>query len=109
MPRPNDPRTGAVYRRNRDAARSKPGPCCLCGKPINRALKYPDPWSISAEHHQPVANGGDVNGPMGPAHLICNLRRQNAEDPTSVDYDRPATMIPRTSRRKPRTSRDWQG
>lgn len=64
-----------TYRRNRAELRAKRLPCWLCGKPINYTLKAPEPASFSADHVDPVANGGANDGELRAAHLGCNKKR----------------------------------
>lgn len=54
--------------------------CQLCGKPVDKALVYPDPFSPSLDHVVPVANGGGhtrLNCQL--AHLRCNLSKNNRQ------------------------------
>lgn len=73
MSRTNDSR----YQRNRARVLRGSPICHLCGEPIDRTLKWPDPLSGSADHLEPVSRGGHNHGPLQPAHLGCNSRRGN--------------------------------
>ena len=47
--------------------------CQLCGKPVDRGLEWPDPFSASLDHVVPVSAGGEhslLNCQL--AHLRCN-------------------------------------
>jgi 5-methylcytosine-specific restriction endonuclease McrA len=79
-----------LYRKNRADLRRKRLPCWLCGKPIRYDLKAPEPLSFSADHVDPVANGGHNHGELRAAHLGCNKQRGRKS--------REATAILRTSR-----------
>ncbi|MCZ1070809.1 HNH endonuclease [Rhodococcus sp. A5(2022)] len=69
-------RTGhSRYRRNRNRIQRTSDTCHLCGEWINPELTYPHPMSFSADHVDPVGNGGSNNGELKAAHLRCNLRR----------------------------------
>ncbi|WP_432265134.1 HNH endonuclease [Corynebacterium amycolatum] len=46
--------------------------CARCGLPIDKTLKFPDPFSATADHITPVAAGGHNLGPLQPMHLSCN-------------------------------------
>ena len=46
--------------------------CARCGLPIDKTLKFPDPFSATADHITPVAGGGHNLGPLQPMHLCCN-------------------------------------
>jgi hypothetical protein len=47
-----------------------------CGLPVERGMRFPDPWSPSVDHVIPVSFGGG-NDPenLRLAHLVCNMRR----------------------------------
>lgn len=48
--------------------------CGICGKKINKKLKYPDPQSVSLDHILPISKGGShtyIN--IQSAHLVCNV------------------------------------
>lgn len=52
--------------------------CGLCACPINRALQWPDPGSVSLDHIVPLARGGGhtyLN--VQAAHLLCNIRKRD--------------------------------
>ena len=50
--------------------------CYICGLPIDKFLKHPDPLSPSLEHSIPLCKGGDHSlENCSSAHLICNLRK----------------------------------
>lgn len=52
------------------------GVCCLCGGPLDRSLKYPDPMSRSLDHAIPLAHGGPHSQEnLQWTHLICNVRK----------------------------------
>jgi hypothetical protein len=44
---------------------------------IDPDRSFPDPWSFSAHHPDPVGNGGSNNGPLVSTHLVCNQRAGN--------------------------------
>lgn len=50
--------------------------CCICGRKINSALKYPHPDSLSFDHTQPLSLGGPhMQENLRVAHLRCNIQR----------------------------------
>jgi hypothetical protein len=54
--------------------------CALCGEPLDKALKWPDPMSPSADHIEtwasnPARRYDITNGQA--SHAICNQRRNN--------------------------------
>ena len=47
--------------------------CALCGEPVDRELKYPDPRSKSVDHTVPISKGGEHSyANTKVAHLLCN-------------------------------------
>ena len=80
-PHKGDPRRRNGHRRDQLKLRALAvyDTCCICGQPIDKTLKYPDPMSASLDEHMPVSKGGDPLdwSNIGLAHLICNIRRQN--------------------------------
>lgn len=77
---PSEQRNGSTRRHRQWAARvlRYATTCALCGCPLDRDLKYPDPMSPSADHIEPWAHAPHLrydpaNGQA--AHLVCNQRR----------------------------------
>ena len=66
--------------------------CGICGKPVDKSLRYPHPLSPCVDHIVPIARGGhpsDISN-MQLAHWTCNRaksdkllkRHKNAEEDT---------------------------
>ena len=54
--------------------------CGVCGDPMERTLVWPDPWSATLDHVQPVSRSGEhVEANLQPAHWICNVIKGNSE------------------------------
>lgn len=52
--------------------------CQMCGLPVPKAAKHPDPQSASVDHIVPIVEGGhDVRANVQLAHLRCNLRKSS--------------------------------
>lgn len=50
--------------------------CWLCSEPIDMSLdRERDPMAYTADHVDPLMNGGDMLGTRLPAHRRCNSRR----------------------------------
>lgn len=48
--------------------------CQICGRKINKRLKYPNPLCGSVDHIVPLSKGGDDRpGNVQASHLRCNL------------------------------------
>lgn len=57
--------------------------CYRCGQPIDTAIKYPDPDSMSLEHIKPVSLYPQLEyDPLNVtlSHLGCNIRAGNKLD-----------------------------
>jgi len=79
--------------------------CGICGKPVDKALRYPHPLSPCVDHIIPVAKGGhpsDLEN-MQLAHWTCN--RQKADK--LLKRHRNAQEDETLSNRILPLSRDW--
>lgn len=71
-----------AYRRKQAALKRRTSterlPCHLCGEPIDTNLPASHKLSFTADHMEPLANGGHlVRNELRPAHRACNSRRGN--------------------------------
>lgn len=51
--------------------------CAICGKPVDKSLKFPHPMSAVIDHVIPVSRGGhpsDIKN-LQLAHSMCNLAK----------------------------------
>ena len=53
--------------------------CGICGRPVNKRLKFPHPLSPTIDHIIPVAKGGDPAdiGNLQLAHWTCNRQKSD--------------------------------
>lgn len=53
--------------------------CGICGKPVNKKIKYPDPMSACIDHIIPIDRGGDPSAieNLQLAHLSCNRQKSD--------------------------------
>ena len=53
--------------------------CGICGQPIDKSLKYPDPMSATVDHIIPVAKHGDPVSldNLQIAHRYCNRMKSD--------------------------------
>lgn len=81
-------RKGTQWAKLREQIKSRKGPCCRCGEPIDYRLPYKDPHtgevngkSFSVDHYpHPLSTHPHLAmdpGNLRPAHLDCN---QSAKD-----------------------------
>ena len=53
--------------------------CGICGKPVDKSLKYPHPLSPTIDHIIPINKGGhpcDINN-LQLAHFCCNRQKSD--------------------------------
>lgn len=68
-----------AYERNKKKVMATQTVCGICGKPVDKALRYPHPLSPCIDHIVPIAKGGhpsDIDN-LQLAHWTCN--RQKAD------------------------------
>lgn len=57
--------------------------CYLCSRPIDFALRYPNPLAPSLDHIKPISlGGGHVLSNVAMTHLVCNIRKGNRQAAT---------------------------
>ena len=67
------------YERNARRVLASSDVCAICGKPIDKSLKYPHPLSPSVDHIEPISKGGhpsDLDN-LQLTHLVCNRGKGN--------------------------------
>lgn len=55
------------------------GVCWLCHKPFDWTLPYTDAGAFTADHVNPLMQGGAILGTLRPAHRGCNSRRNGGQ------------------------------
>ena len=69
----------AVYDRNKRKILATQNVCGICGQPIDKTLKYPDPMAPCVDHIIPIARGGhpsDLSN-LQIAHWTCNRQKSD--------------------------------
>lgn len=68
----------AAWKRLRQRVIDSQDICHICGKDVDKSLKYPDRFSPTVDHIIPVVDGGtnEITNLM-LAHYSCNSARQN--------------------------------
>lgn len=69
----------AAYEANRKKILALNNTCAICGKPVDKTIKYPDPMSPVIDHIIPVAKNGhpsDINN-LQLAHNTCNRQKSD--------------------------------
>jgi len=58
--------------------------CQICGKPVDKNLKYPDPYVATLDHIVPLAKGGNhTRDNVQLAHFICNSYKRDLDQATA--------------------------
>ena len=68
-----------AYERNKAKIMATQTVCGICGKPVDKSLRYPHPLSPCIDHIIPVAKGGhpsDVDN-LQLAHWTCNRQKSD--------------------------------
>jgi len=88
------------YERNKKRILAAQNICGICGQPVNKSLKYPDPGSPTVDHIIPVSKGGhpsDIDN-LQLAHFKCNRAKADkltlpppsrASEATAIDTTTP--------------------
>lgn len=80
--------------------------CGICGKPVDKSLKFPHPLSASIDHIIPIDKGGsasDIDN-LQLAHLCCN-RQKSDKLIEKIKFDQKPDLI--SNRVLPQTF-DWK-
>ena len=67
------------FERNKKKIYATQDVCGICGRPVDKSLKYPHPMSPCIDHIIPVAKGGhpsDINN-LQLAHWCCNRQKSD--------------------------------
>ena len=73
----------ANYERNKKRIFATQNVCGICGKPVDKSLKYPHPMSATIDHIVPVNGPGGLQGHPSDisnlqlSHLVCNRQKSN--------------------------------
>lgn len=68
-----------AYEKNKKKVMSTQDVCGICGKLVDKSLKYPHPLSACVDHIIPIAKGGhpsDIDN-MQLAHWCCNRAKSD--------------------------------
>ena len=98
-----DPGKRALYDHNKKIILATQSVCGICGKPVDKSIKYPDPMSPTIDHIIPIAKGGH---PSDMANLQLAHRMCNRAKGTKINPDIPKIEID-PNRNLPQTL-DWR-
>lgn len=87
-----DPARSKVFKNNKKIILATQNICGICGKPVDKSLKYPHPMSPTVDHIIPCAKGGsDDLDNLQLAHRQCNRMKSDKmpeEKPKIVEQNR---------------------
>lgn len=68
-----------LYRRNSRKILISQSICAICGRPVDKELKAPDPMSPTIDHIIPVSKGGHLTdlSNLQLTHRVCNLAKRD--------------------------------
>lgn len=73
-----DPARRALFDNNKKIILATQNICGICGRPVDKSLKYPDPMSPTVDHIIPCAKGGsDDLDNLQLAHRKCNRMKSD--------------------------------
>ena len=75
-------RTGShrsAYEKNKIRILKTQNVCGICGKPVDKNIKYPDPLSPCIDHIVPIAKGGHPSSleNLQLSHFSCNRQKSD--------------------------------
>lgn len=84
----------AQYEANKKIILATQSVCGICGRPVDKSIKYPDPMSPTVDHIIPIAKNGDPVSldNLQLAHRYCNRMKSDKlpadKKPSPKDGDR---------------------
>lgn len=106
LPRPDQQgRHRGPFEKNKKKIYATQEVCGICGKPVDKSLKYPHPLAPCIDHIIPIAKGGhpsDINN-MQLAHWTCNRQKSDK----LLGQTEHQTMVEVISNRILPQSMDW--
>lgn len=85
-----------AFQKNKKIILATQDVCALCGAPVDKTLKRPDPMSASVDHIIPIAKGGHPSSleNLQLTHLWCNMHKGDKLFTTSPANNRSAKNNP---------------
>ena len=68
-----------AFERNKKTIMATQTVCGICGKPVDKSLRYPHPLSACVDHIVPIARGGHPSDKenLQLAHWTCNRQKSD--------------------------------
>ena len=78
-----------IFEHNRKVILATQSICGICGKPVDKSLKSPDPMAPTVDHIIPLAKNGDPTSldNLQLAHRYCNRQKSDKILPTAKVID----------------------
>jgi 5-methylcytosine-specific restriction endonuclease McrA len=79
----------ALFEANKKIILATQSVCAICGKPVDKSIKYPDPMSPTVDHIIPLAKNGDPVSldNLQLAHRYCNRMKSDKMMNTAAPVD----------------------
>lgn len=87
----------AQFEANRKIILATQSVCAICGKPVDKTLRYPHPMSPTVDHIIPISRNGhpsDISN-LQLAHRCCNRQKSDTLPPPRPPADR-NNFLPQT-------------
>ena len=93
----SDPARRAVFDNNKKIILATQSICGICGMPVDKSLKYPDPFSPTVDHIIPCARGGsDDLDNLQLAHRKCNREKSDSMPEKTMTKKDPNHDLPQS-------------
>ena len=99
-PRPErNPAIRSQWEHNKKIVLARDSICGICGKPVDKSLKYPDPMSPTIDHIIPVSKRGDPVAleNLQLAHRCCNRLKSDKLPVKSVEGSGEKIELPQSA------------
>lgn len=94
-----NPQQRAQWEHNKKIILATQSVCGICGKPVDKSIKYPDPMSPTVDHIIPVAKRGDPTSldNLQLAHRYCNrMKSDSLPCDTQIKEQRDRIKLPQS-------------
>ena len=99
----------AAFERNRKKILLTQDVCGICGRPVDKSLKFPHPMSPTVDHIIPIDRGGHPSAieNLQLAHFACNRQKSDKLSPTASPQGAFKPPVPPAQMRMLPLSIDW--
>lgn len=102
----------AAFERNRKKVLLTQDVCGICGRPVDKSLKWPHPLSATVDHIIPIEKGGHPSAieNLQLAHFACNRQKSDKLQASQSAQAQPQSKGAQSTAIPPRMlplSRDW--